>query len=145
MQKTFYLLIAGPRDYTDYQTFCQVADYILQEKVSQGYIIEIVSGGAKGADKMAEKYAKERGFLLTVMEADWKSYGNMAGHIRNREMHKYINTKKERGCLCFWSTKNRSRGTRGNFELALVKKIQIAVYDIATERFLTQEEIWNYR
>ena len=50
----------------------------------------IVSGGAHGADAMAERYAKERGYHLVVFEAEWERLGKKAGPARNEQMHKFI-------------------------------------------------------
>lgn len=144
-KKTFTLLIAGSRTYNDYAEFCRITDYMLSDKLAASYSIEIVSGGANGTDTMAERYAKERGYQCTVMRAEWDTYGKGAGYLRNKEMHSYIAKKKEQACLCFWSTKEKSKGTRHNFELALVKGTQIAVYDYAMKCFLTHQEILDNR
>ena len=47
----------------------------------------IISGGARGADAMAERWAKEHGIPLTVFKADWK-LGTNAGPRRNRDIMK---------------------------------------------------------
>jgi hypothetical protein len=44
---------------------------------------EIISGGAKGADALAERYATENGIKMTVINADWHMHGKMAGPMRN--------------------------------------------------------------
>ena len=44
---------------------------------------EIVTGGARGADVLAEKYAKENGMALRLFPAEWDRYGRKAGYIRN--------------------------------------------------------------
>lgn len=46
----------------------------------------IVSGGASGADTLAEEYAKEEGIPLQVLKPDWKTYGKAAGFIRNKDI-----------------------------------------------------------
>lgn len=48
--------------------------------------ITIISGGARGADKLGEEFAKRNAYKLKVMEADWKTHGRKAGMIRNGEM-----------------------------------------------------------
>ena len=43
----------------------------------EGYVStadEIVSGGAKGVDSLAEKYAKEKGIKLTVFLPEYQRY-----------------------------------------------------------------------
>lgn len=76
----------------------------------------IVSGGAKGADSLAERYAKEMHFPLIVFPAEWDKYGKSAGYKRNELMHQYISHFKKRGCAAFWD--GVSKGTASNFSLA---------------------------
>lgn len=71
--------------------------------------IEIVSGHASGADKMAEEYAKEHGLSLTIMPAEWNRYGRAAGPIRNKKMLDYI-VGEEPVLVAFWDGK--SKGTK---------------------------------
>lgn len=82
----FYCLVAGSRTITDYNYIKETLDYFLQNKTE----ITIVSGGARGVDSLAERYAKERNYGLKIFPADWDRYGKQAGYIRNDEMHKYI-------------------------------------------------------
>lgn len=109
----FYLLIAGSRTFNNYELLKERCDFFLQNQ--KGHI-HIVSGGARGADTLAEIYARERGYQLHVFPADWNKYGNRAGYIRNEEMHKFIaKESSKRGVLCFWD--GQSKGTAHNFEL----------------------------
>lgn len=50
---------------------------------------EIVSGGAEGVDKLAERYAKENGIFLKVFLPEYEKYGRNATLIRNTEIVKY--------------------------------------------------------
>ena len=52
-------------------------------------ITEVISGGAKGADKMGEEWAKQHNIPIKKFPADWKKYGKAAGPIRNTQMAKY--------------------------------------------------------
>jgi len=55
--------IVGYRDFNDYNKFKNIVeDYI--EEVGKPEII--ISGGAKGVDTMAEKYAKENKYQMKV-------------------------------------------------------------------------------
>lgn len=80
------ILIAGSRTITDINILLKVI------KIS-GYKItssdEIVSGGARGVDTLAEIYAKKNNIPITIFKADWDKYGRSAGVIRNYEMAKY--------------------------------------------------------
>jgi hypothetical protein len=108
----FYCLVAGSRGFDNFVYMKHKLDAILffQDKV------QIVSGGAKGADALAEQYAAYRGCELKVFPADWEKFGKTAGFKRNRQMHEYIADKKNRGVVCFWD--GQSKGTADNFGLA---------------------------
>jgi len=89
------VLIAGSRDIT--------SPFLLERAIDEcGFTIEeIVSGGAKGVDTMAAKWAKKHGVQCTEMFADWEghperhvekdghSYDPRAGLDRNLKMAEY--------------------------------------------------------
>lgn len=140
----FYLLVAGSRDYNNYTEMCQVLDYLLKNQVSQGNNIIIISGGARGADSLAERYADERGFQKHIMPADWSAYGKSAGYRRNEAMHAYISSfpNAKRGVACFWDME--SPGTRHNFKLSRLYCSPLRVYNYVDHSFLTDEEVQKY-
>ena len=72
--------------------------------------VRIVSGGARGADSLAEQYAREKGFLLKVFPADWDRYGKAAGYIRNKDIIRNCDL-----CVAFWD--GQSRGTANDFAI----------------------------
>lgn len=79
------LVIAGGRSYslTD-------ADHRFLRQLCRSHrVTEIVSGGAPGADRGGELFAKAAGLQLTVFPADWATHGRAAGPIRNRQMAEY--------------------------------------------------------
>jgi hypothetical protein len=101
------VIIAGTREFNDYYLLKTKCDEILHA-ISD---IEIVSGKARGADTLGERYAKERGYSVKEFPADWKTYGRSAGMIRNRQMAEYGDM-----LIAFWNGK--SRGTNGMINLA---------------------------
>ncbi len=109
--KNFFCLVVGSRSFNNYGLLKEKLDFFLSSHKN----ITIVSGGAKGADSLAEKYAKEKRYNLCVFPADW-DLGKKAGPIRNEEMHRFIANFEHRGCVAFWD--GESRGTQHNFALA---------------------------
>jgi len=93
------LIVAGGRDFSDYNYLCKSLDFMLKNyKPSE---ILIVSGKAKGADSLGERYAGERGITVKDFKANWKDlttqpvkirsntygeYNCLAGIVRNHEM-----------------------------------------------------------
>ncbi len=105
-----YILVVGSRSITDYEYIKNTLDkYCNSDTV-------IVSGGAKGVDTLAERYADENNLQKVIMKADWDGYGKRAGYIRNAEMHKFISGKEDKLCIAFWD--GNSKGTAHNFNLA---------------------------
>lgn len=122
----FYCLIVGSRTFNNYNYLKEECDFLLKNYDN----ICIVSGGAKGADTLAEKYAKENNYELKIFRADWDNYSKSAGYIRNEEMHKYISQFDKRGIIAFWDGK--SKGTQHNFSLAKKynNEIKIIEYEV---------------
>lgn len=110
------VIIAGGRWYDDYKFLKEKCDTILSN-LSE---VEIVSGAAKGADGLGEKYAKENNYKCTKFPADWEKYGRSAGPRRNRQMAEYAD-----GLIAFWDGK--SRGTKNMIELAKKHKLKTRV------------------
>lgn len=90
--ETFYCLIVGSRSFSDYGLLAAKCDLLLRNWGS----VVIVSGGARGADALAKRYAMDRGYCYKEFPADWDTYGRCAGYIRNRAMHEYISTHAKR-------------------------------------------------
>jgi hypothetical protein len=99
-------IIAGGRDFEDYNLLREKCDKLINSNLT-----EIVSGRAKGADTLGERYAKERGFDVKLFPADWKTHGRKAGHIRNKQMADYGEM-----LIAFWDGK--SSGTKNMIENA---------------------------
>lgn len=106
------VVIAGGRDFTDYELL-QVKLNILLSKTQD---VEIVSGGAKGADTLAERYAKEHSYPFKLFKADWKRYGKSAGYRRNNEMADYCTH-----VVVFWD--GQSKGTKSMLSLAIKRNL----------------------
>jgi len=81
------VIIAGGRNFDDFNKLCQVCDEFLQDQNH----IEIVSGAYKGADLLGERYAAEQNHPIKQFPADWRRYGKSAGLKRNTEMAAYAN------------------------------------------------------
>lgn len=71
----------------------------------------LVSGGAAGADRLAEEWATKRGVPALIFRADWERYGRKAGPLRNRAI-----VLAADAVIAYWD--GRSPGTRGTLEMA---------------------------
>ena len=127
----FKVIIAGTRTFEDYDFLCRYADKKLSQIVGG---VEIVSGGARGADALGERYARDRGYDLKVFPADWNRYGKRAGYLRNRQMAEYADA-----LLAFWD--GRSRGTRNMIDEAIARglKVGVKIYEKRKDEKLSED------
>jgi hypothetical protein len=66
------LAIVGYRNFNDYTKFVKHVDEYI--KAINKPIDCIISGGCRGADTLAEKFASERKIKMMVLHPDWKTY-----------------------------------------------------------------------
>jgi hypothetical protein len=102
--REFRLIIAGSRDFDDYELLKKKTNHVLSEKVKT-HEIKIVSGCASGADNLGERYAVENGYEIEKHPALWSRHGRAAGPIRNGKM-----AEQSDALIVFWDGK--SKGTR---------------------------------
>lgn len=121
------VIVAGSRDFDDVEYMRKHLTAIIMnlKKTYTDAIIEIVSGGARGADWLAEKYAEYYKFALKRMPADWNQYGSVAGPIRNQEMLDYA-CQKIPVLVAFWDGK--SSGTRNMISISRNAGILVHVF-----------------
>jgi len=92
------VMITGSRDWTDEEKIRKELSLLPEGSV-------IVHGNARGADKIADRIARELGFEVEVHKANWKEDGRKAGILRNIRM---VDSGIHRA-LAFWD--GESRGT----------------------------------
>jgi hypothetical protein len=113
------LIIAGSRGLPliDEEITSAVTSFIINNPIAtidldspiKSYLTEVVSGGARGIDKLGETWARSRGIPVRVFHANWDKHGKAAGPIRNREMAEYAD-----GALVLWD--GSSRGSKNMYE-----------------------------
>ena len=113
----FKVIIAGGRDFNDYDLLKVKMNRILSNITDE---IVVISGTARGADSLGEKYATEMGYKLEQYPANWNKYGKRAGYLRNKQMADVAHA-----CVCFWDSK--SKGTKHMIDLANEKKLKLRV------------------
>ena len=114
------VIIAGSRS-IDWHSFTQMWA-LLPEEIPK-LISEVVSGGARGADSLGERYALERNLPCKIFPANWELHGKSAGYKRNAEMAEYADA-----LVAFWD--GESKGTGHMIDLAEKKRIQIRVVKV---------------
>ena len=110
---TFRLAVVGSRTFHDYDLLSQVLGSVHTP------ISIIVSGGAKGADSLAEKYALEHDIDTDIYLPDWDKFKKTAGFVRNYDI-----VANADAVVAFWDGK--SRGTMHTVKIA--EKAGLPVY-----------------
>lgn len=117
MNNEFRVIIAGGRDFDDYEYLKESMDYFLS-KIKRNIVI--VCGAARGADTLGARYAEECGYEVRYYPADWKSNGKSAGFIRNLEM-----AQNADALVAFWN--GQSSGTKHMIETARKYRLLIRI------------------
>ena len=123
------IIVAGGRDFDDYTKlkaamFDVVYDF--KKRYGEDFDIKIISGTARGADRLGERYAKEKGYEVVRFPADWDKLGKRAGYVRNAEMAKYAISDGNIGVLvAFWD--GSSRGTKHMIDLANKNGLEVFI------------------
>ena len=117
--ENFRVIIAGSRNFNNYEILKKECDAFLLDKKKK-YNIIIISGGARGADFSGEKYAQDEGFSLEKLPANWNKFGKSAGFKRNEQMAEVADA-----LIAFWDGK--SHGTKHMIEIMENKKLLVKV------------------
>ena len=132
MVKTFKVIIAGSRNFSNYRLLEEKCNKILASIEAE---IWIISGCAIGADLLGEKYAKNKGYYLMECPAPWDDiqnkpqnqigitkngdkYWKLAGMHRNETM-----AKEADACIVF--NLNNSVGTQDMIRRAKAHGLKI--------------------
>lgn len=91
-------LVFGSRSFQDYAFLSDKLGWIVSRED------EIITGGAVGADSLAERWAREHGVSHTLFKPDYEQHGDEAPLMRNALMAE----EADKG-ICFYD--GCSRGT----------------------------------
>jgi predicted Rossmann fold nucleotide-binding protein DprA/Smf involved in DNA uptake len=72
------IAVVGSREFKNYAQLSREIDNVIESTDD-----EITSGGAIGADSMAQRYAKENGYNIKIFYPKYARYGRGATFIRN--------------------------------------------------------------
>ena len=118
------ILICGDRNWKDVETIENFVKSLPPDTV-------IIHGDSRGADKIADKAAKEHGLTVKPFSAKWEKYGGAAGPIRNRRM--LVEGKPDR-VVAFHDDLSKSRGTADMVKQARKQRVPCEVRRSLGER-----------
>lgn len=97
--------VVGSRSFDDYGRLCQFLETYFfryhETRPNEWLISQVISGGAQGADHLAERFAKDEKIELVVFPAEWDKYGRSAGPRRNDDIVKACDV-----AVIFWDLKS---------------------------------------
>lgn len=114
-------IIAGSRD----NVTQDIIDKAVADSGWSDLITVVISGTARGADRMGENWAKRKGIPIDSKPADWDKHGKSAGYKRNQEM-----AESADALIAVWD--GVSRGTSHMIDIAKKKKLRIFVQNLKT-------------
>lgn len=118
-KENFKVVIAGSRGFSNYKLLKETCDKYLREKKKTHNVV-VISGHARGADSLGEKYASDEDLDLEIYPADWKKYGKSAGFMRNKQMADIADA-----VIAFWN--GESHGTKHMIDIAEEKGLNVKV------------------
>jgi len=114
------LAVIGSRSFNDYAWLerCLLRSFRVTD------VEAVITGGARGADALAARFASEHGLPLITFRADWKMHGRKAGPIRNTEI-----VAQADALAAFWD--GSSSGTRDSIAKARAAGKRVLVFPVA--------------
>lgn len=110
------LAVVGSRSFNNYDLLKTKLDALhIKRPISL-----IISGGAQGADSLAERWAKENGIESKIFLPDWNQYGKSAGYKRNVQI-----IEASDAVIAFWD--GISKGTQHSINIANEKQKPLAI------------------
>ena len=120
----FKVVVAGGRDFDNPNMLDRcLRKYLANYMHNPSTSLEIVCGGARGADSLGRDWANALGVPVALFEADWNTHGKKAGILRNIEMGDYAD-----GLILFWD--GQSKGSKHMLEYmrSLGKPVRVVKY-----------------
>lgn len=103
-----------------------ISDYILVERAiqeSRFEITKVISGHARGVDRLGELWARKHKIPIQRFLPDWERYGKSAGVIRNTEM-----AKVAQGLILVWD--GQSAGSAHMLRIARERGLKMYVLEV---------------
>jgi len=111
--------IVGSRTFNNYELLKEVMiDYLNRDNELNCELV--VSGGARGADYLGERWAKENDIPTLIFKPEWDKYGKSAGFRRNQDI-----VKNSDFVVVFWD--GVSKGSDSSIKLAMKYDVPIRI------------------
>ena len=118
---TFRLIVAGSRNIN-----VSIGHVFSALDQLEYPVTHVVSGCARGGDRLGEHYAKSRDLAVDKFPADWNKHGRSAGYKRNEQMAEVADA-----LFAIWDGK--SRGTQHMINIARTAGKPVHIYNTVTK------------
>lgn len=113
------LIVSGSRSISSYVVVATAIEDGL--KKFRRTVEELVSGGARGVDRLGEEWADKHGVSVRQFIPEWDKRGKSAGFLRNEAMAEYADA-----LVAVWD--GESRGTKQMIETARRRLLLVHVH-----------------
>ena len=110
------IAVIGSRNFTDQDILYRELNDI-KDKIEL-----VISGGASGADTLAENWALDNNITVKIIKPDWETYGRSAGIVRNKQIIESCEY-----CYAFWDEKSKGTLFGINYCKKILKPIKIII------------------
>lgn len=121
------VLICGDREWKDH---AYIFDRLDDLRPFYGIDV-VIEGCARGADRLAETWAKARNVPVEHFPAAWDKYGKNAGWLRNEKM---LNAEPDL-VIAFHTALQQSKGTAHMVKIAKAAGVQTLVFPHSHEGY----------
>lgn len=118
------IAIIGSRKFNNYKLLKDFMEAFIDKYIPD--MPHIVSGGAKGADRLAHNFAKNKGYPITIFYPNYDLHGRSAPLKRNYKIIEHSDV-----VIAFWD--GESKGTYHSIKAAKSANKEIVVYNYKTE------------
>jgi len=123
------LAIVGSRGFSSYAYLEKTLDLYFPQ------INKIVSGGARGADSLGSRFARERKIELQEFIPDWDRLGKSAGYLRNEKI-----VEASTVVAAYWD--GISNGTKHSINIARARQKPVIIFLYPKKQIITLNWEW---
>lgn len=111
------VIVAGSREFDNYKLLAETLDNIYPTP------IEVVCGGARGADSFGRFWATKHDYPYTTFTPNWQKEGKSAGYNRNVAMADYADE-----AVVFWDGQSKGSQHMINIMKGIGKPVKVVNY-----------------
>ena len=137
MKNTKNIAIVGSRSFSNFDLLNEVMSEIIEK---EGNFSNVVSGGAKGCDTLANEWAISNGVNIIVFLPKYKNFPSKKKWMAPKERNTLI-VENSDIVLAFWDMK--STGTKDTIDKSVEINKKVYLYDITEKKLVLYNDKVN--